>query len=70
MNWIDAPGSSNIARYRYVSESQVLEVEFLRGGTYRYFDVPETLFQLMNGAPSKGQFLAQQVKGKYRYARM
>lgn len=68
MNWIEA-NSSNIARYAYDSESYVLAVEFKNGGTYNYFDVPEAIFEQMRAAPSKGQFLAQQVKGSYRYAR-
>ncbi len=68
MNWIEA-NSSNIARYAYDSESYVLTVEFKNGGTYNYFDVPEAVFEQMQAAPSKGQFLAQQIKGTYRYAR-
>ena len=68
MNWIEA-NSSNIARYAYELESYVLSVEFINGGTYNYFDVPETVFEQMQAAPSKGQFLAQQIKGSYRYAR-
>lgn len=68
MNWIEA-NSSNIARYAYAPESCVLAVEFKNGGTYNYFDVPEAVFEQMQAAPSKGQFLAQQIKGSYRYAR-
>jgi len=69
MNWIETPDSSNIARFGYDESSQVLTVEFTKGGTYNYFDVPESVFEQMKGAPSKGQFLAQNVKGIYRYAR-
>ncbi len=69
MNWIEATGSSNIARFAYDSTSRVLTVEFLKGGTYNYFDVPDTVFEQMKEAPSKGQFLAQSIKGAYRYAR-
>lgn len=69
MNWIETPESSNIARFAYDSASSVLVVEFLKGGTYNYYDVPEAVFEQMKAAPSKGQFLAQSVKGVYRYAR-
>lgn len=69
MNWIETPESSNIARFAYDSSSQVLTVEFKNGGTYNYFDIPEVAFDQMRAASSRGQFLAQQIKGNYRYAR-
>lgn len=69
MNWIDTPESSNIARFGYDSDSSVLIVEFLKGGIYNYYDVPEAVYEQMKAAPSKGQFLAQNIKGVYRYAR-
>jgi hypothetical protein len=69
MEWIETPESSNIIRFGYDSQSLIMTVEFNSGGTYNYFDVPETVFEQMRNAPSKGQFLAQQIKGVYRYAR-
>ena len=69
MDWVDSPESSNIARFGYDFAMQVLKVEFKKGGVYSYFDVPEHLFENMRAAPSKGQYLAQQIKGRYRYAR-
>lgn len=69
MNWIETPESSNIARFAYDEESSVLRVEFTSGGTYDYFDVPQQVFEGMKSASSKGQYLAQQIKGNYRYAR-
>ena len=69
MNWIETPESSNVARFAYDSVSNILTVEFLKGGTYNYFDVPDAVFEQMKAAASKGQFLAQNVKGVYRYAR-
>lgn len=70
MNWIDTPDSSNIARYRYDEKAHVLTVEFKNGGTYNYYDVPQMVYEQMNAASSKGQFLAQNIKGAYRYARV
>ena len=69
MNWIETPASSNIARYKYEDQTRVLTVEFKHGGTYNYYDVPHQVFAQMNAANSKGGFLAQNVKGAYRYAR-
>lgn len=69
MEWIETPQSSNIARFAYDAPSQVLAVEFKTGGTYNYFDIPDVIFEQMTAASSKGQFLAQQIKGRFRYAR-
>lgn len=69
MSWIETPDSSNLARFKYDDNARVLTVEFKNGGTYNYYDVPQRVFDQMKAAPSKGQFLAQNVKGVYRYAR-
>ena len=69
MAWIATPESSTIARFDYMKDRQVLIVEFKNGGRHNYFDVPEIVFERMKSAPSKGKFLAQNIKGKYRYAR-
>jgi hypothetical protein len=68
MDWIDG-NSSNIARFKYDVSSQVLTVEFINGGAYNYYDIPDFIFDEMRRAGSRGQFLAQRIKGAYRYAR-
>jgi hypothetical protein len=70
MSWIATPESSNIAGFDYSKEMQVLTVEFKNGGRYNYYDVPEIVFERMKSASSKGQYLVQNVKGVYRYARV
>lgn len=69
MNWIETPESSNILRFGYDEDTQVLSVEFKNGASYNYFDVPEPIFDRMKSAGSKGQFLATNIKGLFRYAR-
>ena len=69
MEWIDTPESSTMSGFGYDKQSQVLIVEFKNGGRYNYFDVPKDLFDQMVAAGSRGQFLTQNVKGIYRYAR-
>lgn len=69
MEWINSPESSNIARFAYDEPGSVLKVEFKNGTVYDYFDVPSHIFDSMKNAPSKGQYLAQQIKGRHRYAR-
>lgn len=70
MEWINTPESSNIVQFGYDSQAQILAVEFKAGSTYNYYDIPELTFEQMKAELSKGQFLAQEIKGKYRYARV
>ena len=70
MTWIDTPESSNLAGFGFEASTQVLTVEFKNGGRYNYYDVPEAVFEQMKAAQSRGQFLAQSIKGVYRYARV
>jgi len=62
--------SSNIASIGYDSESLTLEVEFLNGGIYQYFDVPEREYNGIMKASSHGEYLAQNIKGRYRYSKV
>jgi len=70
MNMINTPESSTIAAFGYDDARNVLIVQFKSGSTYEYYDVPENIFTHMSAASSRGQFLAQNVKGSYRYARV
>jgi hypothetical protein len=70
MEWINTPESSNIAGFGYNESIRILTVEFKNGGRYEYFDVSMDVFNAMKAASSKGQFLAQSIKGQFRYARV
>ena len=62
--------SSNIASIGYDADSQTLEIEFLNGGVYQYFDVPQHVHQELMKASSHGQYLAQNIKGAYRFSKV
>ena len=62
--------SKNIRRISYIESSDTLEVEFLNGSIYQYFDVPDNVWRDFKNAPSKGGFLHANIKGHYRYARV
>ncbi|MBO7494531.1 MAG: KTSC domain-containing protein [Bacteroidales bacterium] len=63
--------SSNIASIGYDSISQILEVEFLNGAIYQYYDVPETLYDGLMSADSHGKYLNEYIKkGGYSYSRV
>lgn len=62
--------SSNIASIGYDANSQTLEIEFLNGGVYQYFDVPQHVYEELMNASSHGQYLAQNIKGVYRFSKV
>jgi len=57
--------SKNIASVGYDHGSETLEVEFKRGGTYRYLLVPKQTWQDLMRAASHGRYLNEHVKGHY-----
>ena len=60
--------SSNIASIGYDEATQILEVEFLNGTIYQYYNVPQPEFDgLMSG--SHGTYLNANIKGQYQYQR-
>ncbi|RUZ42398.1 KTSC domain-containing protein, partial [Mesorhizobium sp. M7A.F.Ca.US.003.02.1.1] len=52
------------------NEQMLLEVVFNGGAAYHYFDVPPQLVDEFKAAESKGVFLAERVKGHYRYSKV
>ena len=66
----ESVSSSNIASIGYDEESETLEIEFLKGGVYQYFDVPQAVYDGLMAADSHGSYLAANVKGIYRYSRV
>lgn len=62
--------SSNIESIGYDSQNQTLEIEFLNGSIYQYFDVPEQIYEGIMQADSHGKYLAANVKGYYRYSKI
>ncbi|MBK1880204.1 KTSC domain-containing protein [Pelagicoccus mobilis] len=62
--------SSNLASVGYDENSQTLEVEFLSGAVYQYYNVPVSIFDQLLASPSKGQFLNIYIKNAYPYSRV
>jgi hypothetical protein len=62
--------SSNINSIGYDENTSTLEIEFLNNSIYQYFDVPQHIYQGLMQADSLGQFLAQNIKGVYRYSKI
>ena len=66
MHYVD---SSNVEAVGYDPATQELVVQFLASGTYVYFDVEEWVFDEFLQAPSKGQYVNLNVKGRYQFER-
>lgn len=62
--------SSNIAEVGYDESSATMEVLFRGGRLYQYFDVPSRVYQELVQADSCGRYLNQEIKGRFRYARV
>lgn len=62
--------SSNIVSVGHAESSQILEVEFLNGAVYEYYNVPEHVYRELITASSVGSYFAQQVKNVYSFSRI
>ena len=49
----------------YSKRLRALEIEFRRGGTYRYLEVPPSVHQDLLAAESKARFYNAHVRGRY-----
>lgn len=58
--------SSNLAAVGYDRASMTLEVEFLNGSVYQYFDVPAVEYEQLLSADSVGRYFCQAIRDCYR----
>ena len=54
--------STTMISVGYDFETRVLEIEFIDGAIYQYFDVPEELYQGLLNAESKGRYFNLVIK--------
>ena len=62
--------SSNIAAVGYDAATETLEVQFLNGSIYQYYNVPENMYDQLIKEGSKGRFLNAYIKNAYPYSRV
>lgn len=62
--------SSNLASVGYDTATQTLEIEFLSGWVYQYYNVPENLYEQLMRAGSKGRFFHQYIRNAFPYSRI
>ena len=62
--------STSIKEVGYNPETQVLTVVFEKSGeTYEYKGVPKDVYDALMAAESKGQYFAQNIKGKFEFTK-
>lgn len=54
--------SSNLASVGYDPRGRVLEIEFLNGSIYQYFNVPADVYQSLMSAGSHGRYFDAYIK--------
>lgn len=63
----DFPSSSAIERAAYYGGERTLDIWYRGGDRYRYFDVPESLYDGLCSAPSAGDFVNTHIKPLHRF---
>jgi hypothetical protein len=61
--------SSHIHSAGYDPETQTMTVKFHKGGVYHYHGVPESVHTKLLNAESAGNFMHNNVKGKFQMSR-
>jgi len=59
--------SSALLSVGYDERTRVLEVEFISGEVYRYYDVSPFEAAALLRADSKGRYVNEQIKPRHRY---
>jgi hypothetical protein len=62
--------STSVASVGYSRQLHALEIEFARGAIYRFLEVQPRVYRDLMAAPSKGHFIAENIRGKYRFVRV
>ncbi|HEX8655703.1 MAG TPA: KTSC domain-containing protein [Allosphingosinicella sp.] len=59
--------SSAIEQAAYAPATLTLDIWYKGGDRYRYFDVPEPVFDALLAAASAGEYVNREIKPRYRY---
>jgi hypothetical protein len=62
--------STNLSYVWYDEASNTLGIEFTSGSQYEYYEVPLNVLEGLMGPGSKGQYFNENIRGKFRYARV
>jgi hypothetical protein len=59
--------STTLATVAYDEAQELLQLEFRSRAVYLYFGVPATVHEALLGAPSKGKYFNQAIRGRFPY---
>ena len=62
--------STNVKSAEYDLTNSTLKIEFVKGGTYLYKDVPLFVYEDMVSSDSAGLYHAAMIKGRYDFERL
>lgn len=62
--------SSHVEQIQYDEQNQTLTIQFSNGSVYEYLAVPEFIGDGIKTAESKGIYLAEYIKGKFKHQRI
>lgn len=62
--------SSNLTGCEYDQPSHTLTITFQNGGEYAYRNVPESVYENLQSAPSPGSYFAASIRGKFQTERL
>ncbi len=62
--------SSNIKEVAYNKREKELQICFVNGSLYVYYEVPESVFENLLNAESAGKFFYNTIKNKYACERI
>lgn len=60
--------STSLSSVGYDPATETLEVEFLEGEVYQYYNVPEDIYDQLMRADSLGQFFNTYIRNEYPYS--
>lgn len=60
--------STAIGKIGYSKRRHILEIEFVNGAVYRYFDIPASVYLELMSAESKARFYDSNIRKHYRSA--
>lgn len=67
MTEVHTTRSSMLKTVGYDDKENCLTVTFANGGTYKYKDVPKTVFNELISAESEGKYFLANVKNQFEY---
>jgi hypothetical protein len=62
--------SAEITQVGYQEDSETLEIQFVKGGVYQFFNVPSTVFNEFMSSPSKEGYYHSRIGERFPCSRV